>query len=585
MFQVDPLNTQGFNEDKVQSLSALINKLNGCVNQLEQFPVKVHDLPGSALAGSGRGGSTSAIKFFNTHQLKCNLQRHPDCNRLRQWRGGPVKVDPLALVQAIERYLVIRGYGRVRDDDEDNSDDDNSDEDADDTLAAVTVNQISSSHKLQFMIGEHVLPYNMTVYQAIRQFSSNDASTSETDGDSEMPVSHSAIWLQTHTIYYRPVQDDEQNSTPSSRSGRKGKSANSKPSPKKKHDNLPSEGSIIGGSKSVLESQLNPTLPTSVTVRDPSLEVLALLRVLYALNRHYGLLYPPALYKPPIPIAEFTNMKLTAKANRQLQDPLVIMTGNLPQWLPQIAYACPFLFPFETRQLLFYAVSFDRDRALQRLIDSAPELNPSDSSERVQPRLERRKRTVSRDDILKQAEAVISDLASSRAMLEIQYDNEVGTGLGPTLEFYALVSKELLKADLELWRGETLTIVESNKDQQNGKAVKYIAVNSGLYPLPLSRSTKFAYVSKLKSKFRFLGKFMAKAVMDSRMIDLGLHECVYKWLLGEERSLGLGDVISLDPSVGSVLSKLNKIVLEKKQVQDEARGQSINSTELQVSNF
>jgi len=32
----------------------------------------------------------------------------------------------------------------------------------------------------------------------------------------------------------------------------------------------------------------------------------------------------------------------------------------------------------------------------------------------------------------------------------------VGTGLGPTLEFYALVSKELQKADLELWRGEMI---------------------------------------------------------------------------------------------------------------------------------
>lgn len=50
--------------------SALVTKLNGCVNQLEQFPVKVHDLPGTALSGVGRGGSTSAIKFFNTHQLK-----------------------------------------------------------------------------------------------------------------------------------------------------------------------------------------------------------------------------------------------------------------------------------------------------------------------------------------------------------------------------------------------------------------------------------------------------------------------------------------------------------------------------------
>lgn len=105
-------------------MSALVAKLNGklltiycrwvillcvclgCVSQLEQFPVKVHDLP--ATSGAGRGG-TSAIKFFNTHQLKCNLQRHPECTNLKQWKGGTVKIDPLALVQAIERYLIVRG--------------------------------------------------------------------------------------------------------------------------------------------------------------------------------------------------------------------------------------------------------------------------------------------------------------------------------------------------------------------------------------------------------------------------------------------------------------------------------------------
>lgn len=36
-------------------------------------------------------------------------------------------------------------------------------------------------------------------------------------------------------------------------------------------------------------------------------------------------------------------------------------------------------------------------------------------------------------------------------MLEIQYENEVGTGLGPTLEFYALVSAEIQRCDLGLW--------------------------------------------------------------------------------------------------------------------------------------
>ncbi|XP_069960963.1 E3 ubiquitin-protein ligase TRIP12 isoform X7 [Cherax quadricarinatus] len=558
--------------------SALVTKLNGCVNQLEQFPVKVHDLPGTALSGLGRGGSTSAIKFFNTHQLKCNLQRHPDCTRLRQWRGGPVKVDPLALVQAIERYLVIRGYGRLRDEDDDNSDDDNSDEDIDDTLAAVSVNQSSSSHKLQFVISDHVLPYNMTVYQAIRQFSSpSDASASEADTDTETPISHSAIWLQTHTIYYRPVQEEEQSR---SSGGRKGKAGGSKTSPKKKADTLVGDGSIVGGNNSVLDQYLTLTLPASVTVSDPSIEVLALLRVLHALNRQYGSLYPPACYPSPLPTAEFINLKLTAKANRQLQDPLVIMTGNVPPWLPQIAYVCPFLFPFETRQLLFYAVSFDRDRALQRLMDSSPELNSVDSSERVTPRLEKRKRTVSRDDILKQAESVISDLASSRAMLEIQYDNEVGTGLGPTLEFYALVSKELQKADLELWRGETVTVEERTEDNP-GKAVKYVNASNGLYPLPVPRNMKSAHMTKLRTKFRFLGKFMAKAVMDSRMLDLGLHECVYKWLLSEEWSLGLGDVTSLDPTLGHTLDRLHYTVLHKRRVVLQAEQEGISGAELQ----
>ena len=66
--------------------------------------------------------------------LQCNLQRHPECNNLKQWKGGTVKIDPLALVQAIERYLMVRGYGRIREAESMVSDDDNSEDDIDDTL-------------------------------------------------------------------------------------------------------------------------------------------------------------------------------------------------------------------------------------------------------------------------------------------------------------------------------------------------------------------------------------------------------------------------------------------------------------------
>lgn len=40
--------------------------------------------------------------------------------------------------------------------------------------------------------------------------------------------------------------------------------------------------------------------------------------------------------KEIIATSEFINSKLTAKANRQLQDPLVIMTGNIPTWLIEL---------------------------------------------------------------------------------------------------------------------------------------------------------------------------------------------------------------------------------------------------------
>ena len=51
--------------------------------------------------------------------------------------------------------------------------------------------------------------------------------------------------------------------------------------------------------------------------------------------------------------------------------------------------------------------SFDRDRALLRLLDSVPELGATDAGqERVSPDLDRKKRVISRDNVMKQAEQV-----------------------------------------------------------------------------------------------------------------------------------------------------------------------------------
>ncbi|XP_024080422.1 E3 ubiquitin-protein ligase TRIP12 isoform X4 [Cimex lectularius] len=554
-------------------LQVLISKLNSCVSQLEQFPVKVHDLPAPA-------GSTTALRFFNTHQLKCQLFRHPDCTSLKQWKGGTVKIDPLALVQAIERYMVVRGYAKVRDKHSSQSDDDNSEEDIDDTLLPFQVGMVvgSARHKLQFLINDTVLPYNMTVYQAVRQFSPAAAPSdqSETDTDTEAPFGSANIWVQTHTVHYRPVVEDETPSKPVTNSNpvpRKGKGSNSKAAPKKKYDGLWQEGKVPVR-LCAMERYLVSDLSDKVTTNDASLPVLCLLKALHAISMHWTTLYPALQGSPILYQQEFVNNKIAAKAGRQLQDPLVILTGNLPSWLQQITAACPFLLPFETRQLLLYATAFDRDRALQRLLDASPELSgSSDSQERVTPRLDRRKRTVAREDILKQAESLIQDMASSKALLEVQYENEVGTGLGPTLEFYALVSKELQKSELELWHDE------------GGGPEGYVYSPVGLFPAPIPRSTRVSQLMKLRTKFRFIGKFMAKAVMDSRMLDLPLSQTFHRWLLGEESSLGLTDLAHVNPSVYKSLVRLMQVVARYKEIlnaegTEEEKNANIDALEL-----
>uniref|UniRef100_A0A8C4V332 E3 ubiquitin-protein ligase n=1 Tax=Falco tinnunculus TaxID=100819 RepID=A0A8C4V332_FALTI len=496
-------------------LLALVHKMNNCLSQMEQFPVKVHDFP----SGNGTGSSFSlnrgsqALKFFNTHQLKCQLQRHPDCANVKQWKGGPVKIDPLALVQAIERYLVVRGYGRVREDDED-SDDDGSDEEIDESLVSCC---------------------------------------SGGKGREQ----------------YKPVREDEDGNKDCV-GGKRGRAqtAPTKTSPRnsKKHDELWHDG-VCPSVLNPLEVYLISTPPENITFEDPSLDVILLLRVLHAISRYWYYLYDNAICKEIIPTSEFINSKLTAKANRQLQDPLVIMTGNIPTWLTELGKTCPFFFPFDTRQMLFYVTAFDRDRAMQRLLDTNPEINQSDSQDsRVAPRLDRKKRTVNRDELLKQAESVMQDLGSSRAMLEIQYENEVGTGLGPTLEFYALVSQELQRADLGLWRGEEVTLANPKGSQEG---TKYIHNLQGLFALPFGRTAKPAHIAKVKMKFRFLGKLMAKAIMDFRLVDLPLGLPFYKWMLRQETSLTSHDLFSIDPVVAKSIYHLEDIVRQKKRLEQD----------------
>ncbi|XP_037089520.1 E3 ubiquitin-protein ligase TRIP12-like, partial [Pollicipes pollicipes] len=173
----------------------------------------------------------------------------------------------------------------------------------------------------------------MTVFQAVEQFGQH-----ATQAGPEQTVSATELFETTHTIHYRCA------------------------------DALWSAAAVPAPSCPLLP-YLTARLPSTVTVDDPCLETLQLLRLLHALSRHYGTLYHMEHCPPLLSEQEFINSQLTAKASRQLRDPLILMTGSTPQWIQQIGLTCPFVFPFETRRLLFFTVALDRDRALLRLLE------------------------------------------------------------------------------------------------------------------------------------------------------------------------------------------------------------------------
>lgn len=55
------------------------------------------------------------------------------------------------------------------------------------------------------------------------------------------------------------------------------------------------------------------------------------------------------------------------------------------------------------------------------------------------------------EKLLEWAMQVMKCHAHRKSMLEIEFQGEEGTGLGPSLEFYALVAAELQKKELGMW--------------------------------------------------------------------------------------------------------------------------------------
>lgn len=108
--------------------------------------------------------------------------------------------------------------------------------------------------------------------------------------------------------------------------------------------------------------------------------------------------------------------------------------------------------------------------------------------------------------------------------MEVEFVGEEGTGLGPTLEFFALVAAELQRKDLGLWLCDDEETSDTEQSRISGEQVRpagyYVTRPSGLFPAPLPQDS--GACDRAVRYFWFLGVFLAKVLQDNRLVDLPL---------------------------------------------------------------
>lgn len=230
-----------------------------------------------------------------------------------------------------------------------------------------------------------------------------------------------------------------------------------------------------------------------------------------------------------MPDSGFVNNKLTAKLTRQLEEPMIVASACLPEWAMDLPLHFPFLFPFSTRFSFLQSTSFGYARLILKW--QSQNRGQESSSRRDDNlgflgRLQRQKVRISRKHLIESAFKVFELYGSSSSILEVEYFDEAGTGLGPTLEFYSLVSREFCRRDLKIWR-----------DADSTQPGPYAHHPTGLFPVPVSLATVAAggdVADKKTYVFKIIGQFVAKAMLDSRIIDMNFNKIFLKLVLGEE---------------------------------------------------
>ncbi|XP_057839619.1 E3 ubiquitin-protein ligase UPL3 [Cryptomeria japonica] len=490
----------------------------------------------------GESNSSSVTTDFNDTQIRIGasmgdaLEREP---QLKQEQGGSIDEG---LLEEPTSVCVMDGANGVllRDP-----------ADASGIEGSTTIRASSSSSKgssrsrehptLNFFIGGKLLDRSSTVYEAIQksvQVEGDDPSHSDSEWINE------SIRYEVHKITYTIAN------TPSERNLTETHQMCAR---LMKLKNLPCIGKILQGK-----------LPYNIGEKDSTHDILLLLQILDEINKLAPCLRANSLSDafakgrlkslheleangPTVPQQEFFSGKLTPKLAYLLKDAEALATFGLPNWCNQLIENFSFLFPFEIRRQYFMFCASPK-------IPPDPYLRNNDAV-----RLPRLKVCISRKRVLKAAAQVMHLCRGQKAALEIQYYNEVGSGLGPTLEFYTLISHELQRSKIGMWR--------TNAEES-------VQASLGLFPRPYSPHTESSDREKFHviENFTLLGFLMAKALQDGRLLDLPLSRAFYKLLLGND--LDLYDIKYFDIGLGTILQEMQALAARRQYLESMADDKS-----------
>lgn len=454
------------------------------------------DIFDNAQADDAATSSTRASSWFAKHALPLRRSgssgsssgnvssRHDPSQLYKRNRTGVhdtvVLVEPLARVETMEEFILDKLFGSTRsvsaldeligrratsDDDHDGH------EDADDDAAhAATDADEREPKQIQALYCGVALPADMSILEAIVKYG---AATRDDSSDASAPrtLELRRIWSSApHEVTFRILAS---------------------PSRTQSLASVAAVENNVDMTDVVVENNCDSPATLVYQWWDNVWDLLALLKLVRALV----LACPDAQRTHAV---VFTNAFLSLQVNRVLQQPVRVVTNALPRWCFRLVQDVAFVLDYDTRLDFAYAISCGSARAIQYLCRSVwkravveePLTTPvstlstrstttssSSNSSRRRTRdggdanstrarttalvnisrmvkLPRLKVRVARSRLLQSAMKLLAIYGGKKAVIEIEFLGEVGTGLGPTTEFFTLICQEIQAKHLRLWRDD-----------------------------------------------------------------------------------------------------------------------------------